>query len=155
SAYQITFDGTGREVVINGRPAGTVALTGRTQNQQLSINLTTGLLGQPQVVAAQINLASPVLPATIETTLTNADLTNLFQIILPNTGVRVAGRANGTIKLSGNLVDDDDNFSLAGLSGTASFSELSFRVEDIQLAATTPLVVRFTPNEVAFAAARF
>jgi translocation and assembly module TamB len=155
SAYQITFDGTGRDVVINGRPAGTVALTGRTQNQQLSINLTTGLLGQPQVVAAQINLASPVLPATIETTLTNADLTNLFQIILPNTGVRVAGRANGTIKLSGNLVDDDDNFSLAGLSGTASFSELSFRVEDIQLAATTPLVVRFTPNEVAFDAARF
>jgi translocation and assembly module TamB len=155
SAYQVTFDGSGRDVVLNGRPAGTVALTGRTQNQQLSINLTTGLLGQPQVVAAQINLASPSLPATIETTLTNADLTNLFQIILPNTGVRVAGRANGTIKLSGNLVDDDDNFSLAGMSGTASFTELSFRVEDIQLAATTPLVVRFTPNEVAFDAARF
>ena len=155
SAYQITFDGSGRDVVINGRPAGTVALTGRTQNQQLSINLTTGLLGQPQVVAAQINLASPDLPASIDTTLTNADLTNLFQIILPNTGVRVAGRANGTISAKGNLIDDDDNFSLAGLSGTASFSELSFRVEDIQLAATTPLVVRFTPNEVAFDAARF
>jgi len=155
SAYQITFDGQGRDVVINGRPAGTIALTGRTQNQQLDINLTTGLLGQPQVVAAQINLASPSLPASIETTLTNADLTNLFQIILPNTGVRVSGRANGTIRLAGNLIDDDDNFSLAGMSGTASFSELSFRVEDIQLAATTPLVVRFTPNEVAFAAARF
>ncbi|HSD45402.1 MAG TPA: translocation/assembly module TamB domain-containing protein, partial [Pyrinomonadaceae bacterium] len=155
SAYQITFDGEGRDVVLNGRPAGNVALTGRTQNQQLSINLTTGILGQPQVVAAQINLGSSTLPASIETTLTNADLTNLFQIILPNTGVRVSGRANGTIRASGNLVDDDDNFSLAGLSGTASFSELSFRVEDLQLAATTPLVIRFTPNEVAFDAARF
>ena len=155
SDYQITFDGQGRDVIINGRPAGTVALTGRTQNQQLSINLTTGLLGQPQVIAAQINLASESLPATIETTLTNADLTNLFQIILPNTGVRVSGRANGTIKASGNLIDDDDNFSLAGLSGTAEFSELSFRVEDIQLAATTPLVVRFTPNEVVFDSTRF
>jgi translocation and assembly module TamB len=155
SKYQVTFDGEGRDVVINGRPAGTLALTGRTENQQLSINLTSGLLGQPQVVAAQINLASPSLPATIDTTLTNADLTNLFQILLPNTGVRVAGRANGRIHASGNLVDDDDNFSLAGLSGTAEFSELSFRVEDIQLAATTPLVVRFTPNEVAFDAARF
>jgi translocation and assembly module TamB len=155
SNYQITFDGQGRDVVINGRPAGTVALTGRTQNQQLSINLTTGVLGQPQVVAAQINLASPELPANIETTLTNADLTNLFQIMLPNAGVRVSGRANGTIRASGNLIDDDDNFSLAGLSGTANFTELSFRVEDIQLAAATPLVVRFTPNEVAFEAARF
>jgi len=113
-------------------------------------------LGQSQVIAAQINLASELLPATIETTLTNADLTNLFQILMPNTaGVRIAGRANGTIRLSGNLVDDDEAFSLAGLSGEANFSELSFSVEDIQLAATTPLVVRFTPNEVAFQAARF
>ncbi|HEY2964586.1 MAG TPA: AsmA-like C-terminal region-containing protein, partial [Pyrinomonadaceae bacterium] len=155
SRYQITFDGQARDLTVNGRSAGTVALTGRTQNQQLSINLTTGVLGQPQVVAAQINLASPDLPATIETTFTNADLTNLFAIILPNTGMRVSGRANGTIKASGNLIDDDDNFSLAGLSGTANFSELSFRVEDIQLDATTPLVVRFTPNEVAFDGARF
>jgi translocation and assembly module TamB len=155
SAYQITFDGEARDVVVNGRAAGNMTLTGRTQNQELSINLTSSLLGQPQAIAARINLASESLPATIETTLTNADLTNLFQIILPNTGVRVAGRANGTIKASGNLIDDDDNFSLAGLSGTAEFSELSFRVEDIQLTATTPLVVRFTPNEVAFANARF
>ncbi|HSK63585.1 MAG TPA: translocation/assembly module TamB domain-containing protein [Pyrinomonadaceae bacterium] len=156
SNYQVTFDGEGRDVFINGRAAGTVALKGRTENQQLNISFTTGVLGQPQVLAAQINLASPLLPATIETTLTNADLTNLFQIMLPNTaGVRIAGRANGTIRASGNLVDDDENFSLAGLSGEANFTELSFRVEDIQLAATTPLVVRFTPNEVAFQAARF
>ena len=156
SNYQVTFDGEGREVTINGRSAGTVALQGRTQNQQLSITFTSGLLGQPQVIAAQINLASELLPATIETTLTNADLTNLFQILLPNTaGVRIAGRANGTIRASGNLVDDDENFSLAGLSGEANFTELSFRVEDIQLAATTPLVIKFTPNEVAFQGARF
>jgi translocation and assembly module TamB len=155
SAYQITFDGEGRDVVINGRSAGTLALTGRTENKQLSINLTSGLLGQQQVIAAQINLGSPSLPATIETTLTNADLTNLFSILLPNTGVRVSGRANGRIRASGNLIDDDDNFSLAGLSGTAEFSELSFRVEDVQLAATTPLTIRFTPNEVAFDAVRF
>jgi len=155
STYQITFDGEARDVAVNGRPAGTFKLTGRTQNQQLSINLTTGILGQEQVVAAQINLASPRLPASIETTLTNADLTNLLAILLPNTGVRVSGRVNGTIKASGNLIDEDDNFSIAGLTGEANLSELSFRVEDIQLTATTPLVVRFRPNEVAFDSARF
>jgi translocation and assembly module TamB len=156
SSYQVTFDGLAHNVVVNGRPAGDVTLVGRTQNQQLSINLTTGVLGQPQTVAAQINLANKLLPATIETTLTNADLTNLFALILPTNAVRVAGRANGTIKASGNLIDEEEgNFSLAGLSGTAEFSELSFRVEDIQLTATTPLVVRFKPNEVTFDAARF
>lgn len=155
SAYQITFDGTGRDVTINGRPAGTVALTGRTENRQLNINFTTGVFGPPQVVAAQINLASSALASTVETTFTNADLTNLFQILIPGSGVRVSGRANGTIKASGNLLDEDANFTLAGLTGTASFSELSFRVEDVQLDATAPLVVKFTPGEMLFEGARF
>lgn len=155
SAYQVTFDGEGRDVTINGRSAGTVALTGRTQNQRLDITLTSGVLGQPQVVAARIDLSGEFLPATIETTLANADLTNLFQIAMPGSAVRVTGRANGTIRASGNLLDDDTNFSLSGLSGEANFTELSFRVEDVQLSATTPLVVRFTPNELTFDATRF
>jgi len=155
SAYQITFNGQGRDVTINGRPAGTVALVGKTESRQLNITFTTGILGPPQVVAAQINLASPALASTIETTFTNADLTNLFQIAMPGSGVRVSGRANGTVKAAGNLLDDDQNFSLAGLSGTANFTELSFRVEDVQLNAETPLVVRFTPSEVTFNQARF
>ncbi len=155
SNYQITFDGQGRDVTINGRPAGTVALSGKTENQQLNISFTTGVLGPPQVVAAQINLASPALATTIETTFTNADLTNLFQIAMPGAAVRMSGRANGSVKASGNLIDDDQNFSLSGLSGTANFSELSFRVEDVQLSATTPLVVRFTPSELTLEGARF
>jgi len=155
SAYQVTFDGEGRDVSINGRPAGTIALTGRTQNQRLDITLTSGLLGSPQVIAARIDLSGDRLPAIIETTLTNADLTNLFQIAMPGSAVRVSGRANGTIKASGNLIDDDEMLSLAGLSGQAEFSELSFRVEDVQLSATTPLTVKFTPNELTFEETRF
>jgi translocation and assembly module TamB len=155
SAYDVTFDGEGRDVTINGRPAGTIALTGRTQNKRLDINLTSGLLGTPQVVAAQIDLASERLEASIQTTFTNADLTNLFQIALPGSAVRISGRANGTIQARGNLLDDDDNFSLAGLTGTANFTELSFRVEDVQLTAATPLVINFKPNEVSFEETRF
>jgi translocation and assembly module TamB len=155
SAYQVTFDGEGRDVRINGRDAGKIALIGRTENKQLSITLTSGLLGTPQVIAARVNLAGEFLPATVETTLTNADLANLFQMVLPANTVAVSGRANGTIKAEGNLLDEDQNFSLAGLSGTANFSELSFRVADVQLNATTPLVVRFTPNEFTFEETRF
>jgi translocation and assembly module TamB len=155
SAYQITFDGQGRDVTINGRPAGTIALTGRTQNKQLDIKLTTGLLGAPQEIVARVDLSGQRLPASIRTTLTNADLTNLFQIAMPGAGVRISGRVNGTIEAAGNLIDDDNNFSFAGLSGKADFSELSFRVEDVQLSATTPLSVRFTPSELTLDEARF
>lgn len=154
-SYDINFDGQGRDVVINGRPAGTLALTGRTQNQQLSIQLTSGLFGSPQVVAANINLASERLDSRVETTFTNADLTNLFQIALPGSAVRISGRANGKIEASGALLDEDGEFSLAGLSGSANFTELSFRVEDVQLNATTPLIVSFKPNEIKFDSTRF
>jgi translocation and assembly module TamB len=155
SGYQITLDGQVRDVTINGRAAGNVALVARTQNQRLNLTLTSNILGAPQVVAAEVNLADELLASRIETTFTNADLTNLFRIAVPGAGVRISGRANGTISASGNLVDDDNNFSFAGLSGTARFSELSFRVEDIQLNATTPLEIGFTPNEINFKETRF
>ncbi|HEU4511059.1 MAG TPA: translocation/assembly module TamB domain-containing protein, partial [Pyrinomonadaceae bacterium] len=156
AAYQVRFDGEARDVTINGRPAGNVALTGRTENQQLNIQLATTLLGPPQVIAAQINLASEALESSVSTTFTNADLTNLFRLALPGSGVRITGRANGTIQAKGNLYDEEEGtFSLAGLSGSAQFSELSFRVEDVQLNATTPLVVNFRPNEVTFERTRF
>jgi translocation and assembly module TamB len=155
TSYKITFDGQGRDVVINGQPARAVALKGTTENQRLNITLTTEILGPPQVIAANINLASERLESSIETTFTNADLTNLFKIALPGNEMTIAGRANGKIEASGNLLDEDSNFSLAGLSGTANFTELSFRVQDVQLNAATPLVVSFKPNEIKFDNTRF
>lgn len=155
SGYQVTFDGQGRGVTINGHAAGTVALVGRTENKVLNITFTTGVLGPNQVVAARINLAGEKLPTTIETTLTNADLTSLFRMALPQSTVNMSGRATGSVKASGDLLDEDGYFSLAGLSGTASFSELNFRVQDIQLNAATPLVVRFTPSELTLDNATF
>ncbi len=155
SSYQITLDGRARGVTINGREAGALTLVGTTENQVLNVTLSSDLLGTPQVLTAQVNLASDLLPATINTTLTNADLSNLLHIILPVTGVNVSGSANGTVAVSGNLIDEDGYFSTSGFSGEANFSDLSFRVEDIQLVAATPLVIRFTPGEVSFDNIRF
>ncbi len=155
SNYQITFDGAGRDVVINGRPAGTLALVGRTENKQLNITLTTGLLGPAQTVTARINLGSERLESNVETTLNNADLTTVLGMILPQAGVKLSGRATGTLKASGNLLDEDGYFSAGGLEGSATFSDLNFRIEDVQLTATTPLVVRFSPSEINFEKTRF
>ena len=150
SGYNINFDGQARDVTINGRPAGTLALVGRTVNQQLNVTLTSGVFGDSQVVTANVDLASPRLTATVDTNLNNADLTNLLRIVFPQSAVRVSGRATGTLHVSGNLLDEDEYFSTTGLQGTATFSSLSFRVEDVQLDATTPLVVRFSGNELSF-----
>lgn len=150
SSYQITFDANGKDVSINGRALGTLSLVGRTENKQLNVTFTTGAFGQPQVVTARVDLSNEQLPANIEATFNGADLTKVLAIALPSANVKLSGRATGTIKASGNLLDEDGYFSLEGLRGSADFSELSFRVEDIALSAVAPFTVRLTASELIF-----
>ncbi|HXM46814.1 MAG TPA: translocation/assembly module TamB domain-containing protein [Pyrinomonadaceae bacterium] len=161
SSYQISFDAESNDVTIDGRSAGAVTLIGRTENQKLDITFTTtGLLGpQPQIVKAIIDLSNDQLPAVIESSITGADLAQVFKILLPASDVSVTGRTTGTLKLSGNLMSEnaqgEEVFSLRGLTGTATFTELSVRVEDVALSAAGPLVIDFAPNEVNFHETRF
>jgi autotransporter translocation and assembly factor TamB len=146
----------GRDVTINGQPAGQLTLTGHmTQDQKFVVDLTTGLLGQPQVVHATLDLAGDNMPLTVETTLNAADLTPLFAALLNNPDVHVSGRATGTIRASGELLDEEN-----ALTGRAEFTELSLNLgqqagRDVTLNAENPLVITFTPKEVTFERTRF
>ena len=161
STYQITFDAESSDVTIDGRSAGTVKLVGRTENKELNVTFTTtGLLGdQPQVVTARVDLSNEKLPAVIESKIASADLTQIFKLLLPKSEVAVTGRTSGELKLSGNLMAENDQgeevLSLKGLTGTATFTELSVRVEEVALNAAGPLVIDFTPNAVNFHETRF
>ena len=157
STYQISFDAGSTDVTVDGHLAGRVTLVGRTENKQLSITFTTtGLLGpQPQIVNAQVVLSNEKLPAVIESKITGADLTQVFAILLPETDKVVSGRATGALKLSGNLLDEDGYFTWQGLTGNATLTELSVKVEEVALSAAGPLVIDIAPNEVNFHEARF
>ncbi|HEV7474815.1 MAG TPA: translocation/assembly module TamB domain-containing protein [Pyrinomonadaceae bacterium] len=151
SSFQITFDANGKDVALNGRELGTLSLVGRTENKQLNVTFTTGAFGpSPQVVTARVDLSNEQLPATIEATFKGADLTKILALALPKASVNLSGRATGTIKASGNLLDEDGYLSLEGLRGTAEFSELSFRAEDISLSAVAPFVVSLSSSELVF-----
>jgi len=154
---KVNLSATGRDVAVNGQPAGELTLTGRmTEDQKFVVELTTGLLGRPQVLRATLDLAAEEgIPLVAETTLTGADLTPLFAALLNNPDVRVTGRATGSVRLSGSVWDEDRGFSAAGLQGRAEFSELVVNVMDVPLAAEDPLVVLFTPSEVTFDRTRF
>jgi translocation and assembly module TamB len=155
-SYRVELNAEGRDVTINGRPAGALTLTGRTtDDNKFNLELTTGLLGSPQVIRAQVDLASEALATTVETTLTGTDLTPLFQALLPDANVKVTGRATGTLRASGDLFGEEGNFSISGLQGRAEFSELVVQVEDVPLIAENPLVVLFSPNQITFERTRF
>ncbi len=153
-SYKIDLSGTGHDVAINGQAAGTLTLVGRTEDQKFNLQLTTGILGQPQVIAATVDLSKDELPTTIETTLANVDLTQLFATLMPNADVKITGRATGTLRASGNIfgenAEGEQGFSLAGLRGTAQLSQLTVQVQDVRLEATDPLIISFTPDEITF-----
>jgi autotransporter translocation and assembly factor TamB len=146
----------GRDVTVNGRPAGELTLTGHmTEEQKFVVDLTTGLLGKPQVVHAVVNLEGENLPVTVDTTLTAADLTPLFAALLNRPDLQVSGSATGTLHASGNLMTEEGELTTAGIVGRAEFTNLSVRLQDVQLDAESPLVVTFKPNEVTFERTRF
>ncbi|HEY0099641.1 MAG TPA: translocation/assembly module TamB domain-containing protein [Pyrinomonadaceae bacterium] len=157
--FDVQINGEGRNVMINGQSAGTLAIVGRTENQRFNLQLTTGILGQPQVVNAVVDLSNEDLNTTIETSLTNQDLTQLFATLMPNSNVRVTGRATGTLRAAGKLFGENEEgeraFSLNGLRGTAQFSQLVFQIADVQLVAADPLIVQFSPNEIVFDRTQF
>ncbi|MDQ3818411.1 MAG: hypothetical protein M3362_12155, partial [Acidobacteriota bacterium] len=160
SDFDIAFNGEGHDVKINGRPAGPVTLIGRTQNKQLDITFTTGILGgQPQTVTARVDLSTPGLMTTIDATLAGADLTNLFAMLLGRTDIRVTGHATGTFHAAGNLKTENaegvEEFGIAGLRGTANFKDLAVQIEDLTLTAVSPLIVDFKGNEVTFTKTEF
>jgi translocation and assembly module TamB len=155
TSYAISFDAESSDVTLNGKPAGAVALVGRTENKQLSVTLTsTALFGdQPQVIAARVDLSQERLPAVIESTMNGASITQLLRIFVPPE-VLVNGRATGNLKLAGDLLDEDGYPTIHGLVGNATFSEISINIgepgQQINLSAAEPVVVEVTPDAVIF-----
>jgi translocation and assembly module TamB len=151
ASLRAEVNATGRDVTVNGQPAGQLTLTGHmTDRQEFVVDLTTGLLGKPQVVHATIDIAGNNFPANIETTFTDADLTPLFAALLNNPNVHVTGRATGTVRLTGALLDEDNP-----LNGRAEFTQLTVQIADVPLTAENPLVVTLSGNQVSFEKTRF
>ncbi|HYX30014.1 MAG TPA: translocation/assembly module TamB domain-containing protein, partial [Pyrinomonadaceae bacterium] len=156
TTYAVSFDAESRDVTLNGKAAGTVAIVGRTENKLLTVTLTsTSLLGEePQLITAQVDLSKEKLPAVVESTISDADITQLLKIVLKNPDVTVNGRASGTLHLAGDLLDEDGYPTLRGLVGNATFSELSINVgepgQQINLSAAEPVVIEVTQNEIVF-----
>jgi translocation and assembly module TamB len=155
STYKISFDAESNDVTINGKSAGVVAIVGRTENKQLNVTLTSSsLLGQqPQTITARVDLSKEKLPAVVESTINGADITQLLRIFTRES-VTVDGRASGTLRLAGDLLDEDGYPTFRGLAGNATFTELSINLgepgQQINLSAAEPVVVEVTPNEIVF-----
>ncbi len=152
SGFDVSFNGTGNEIALDNRPLGNVSFNGKTENRQLTANVTATLNGQQQTVLANVNFADSELPFHAETAFNNTDLAP-FAALLPQAQmVELGGRATGSATFGGTLrarnAAGDLEFSTENLRGEANFSQLTVQIQDAVLAIAEPLKVNFSPSAV-------
>ncbi len=161
--FDVNFSGAGRNVFYETSAIGDITFVGKTENRQLTANITANFEGQPQTILANVNFADENLPFRAETDFNNAELAPFITILRNRFGlttdIDVTGRATGKVLLAGNLSavnqDGEREFTAANLSGTANFSQLALQIGETPLLATEPVAVRFNTSEVVFDSARF
>ncbi|HKP70162.1 MAG TPA: translocation/assembly module TamB domain-containing protein [Pyrinomonadaceae bacterium] len=159
SSYNINFNGTAQQVVINENEFGTVSFQGNTANQVLTADLTATLGGRPQVINSTINFGDENMPFRVATDFNQSPLGPFFALIPQLKGITIGGTGTGRVEFGGNLAKRDAQgktvFTGEALSGTAEFSQLALQIQDTPLNSTQPVVVRFNPREISFESAQF
>jgi translocation and assembly module TamB len=159
-SYEVSFNGTGTGVTINGNALGEVVFNGTTENQQLNANFTANLEGQQQNITANVNFADPNLPFRAETNFNNTELAPFIALVRQPGDIAITGQATGKVFLQGNLssinaTTGEREFTTDNLKGSADFTQLALQIGDTPIAATEPIAVRFDTNEVVVQSARF
>ena len=159
ATINVNFNGSASNVQIGERPLGPVTFKGTTSNQILNAELVATLENRPQTINATLNFGNDNLPLRVQTNFDQSPLGPFLALIPQLSGVSVDGTGTGQIEFGGNIARRDANgkieYTTEGLSGTARFSQLNLRLQDMPINAVEPVVVRFDTREVAFESARF
>ena len=159
SGVDVNFNGTGSQIAVDQRQIGEVSFVGKTQNQQLTANVTANLNGQQQTILASLNFGDETLPFRAETVFNNTDLTPYVAIFREPSETVLGGRVTGTATFGGNLRSRNEKgelvFSTANLRGEANLSGLTLQVEDVVLSTAEPTRIQFSSSAVTIDNARF
>lgn len=159
SSYNVNFSGSAPNVLVSESSIGKVTFRGSTANQMLTADLTADLNGNPQVISALVNLGNDDLPFIVTTEFNQSPVAPFLAFIPQLKTIPITGIGTGRVEFGGNLSQLDDKgkrfYSAAGLSGTASFSQLALQIQDTPLSAAEPIMIRFNTTEINFENAKF
>lgn len=159
TTWDVNFRGAGANVTINGNALGEIIFDGRTENRQLTANLTAKLEGQEQLIAATLNFADPDLPLHAETNFNNSQLAPFISLVrAPSPNLTLSGRATGRVVVDGRIskaVGDKREFTADDLKGSAAFSQFDLQINDTPLNAVSPISIQFNSREVVVENAKF
>jgi translocation and assembly module TamB len=143
----------GRGVTIEGRDVGDARLQATTENGLLRLIATGNVLNENRSVEATIDLRErKTLPVNASLEFTDADLGEYLGLIAPELA-GISGKATGSIKLTGPLLDENQIFSADRVTAVATFSKLELggviaEGQSYTIANQGDVVVRASLNEV-------
>jgi len=153
---KVELNAQGQQVAINGRQAGELRLTARTNPAgRVDIDLVTGIAGKPQPLRASIELRQPGRPFEVESTLTDFDLAPLLDAFAPGLASSIKGNVNGRLRLSGPLENAQGEFTLDGLRGNLTLTAVSLEVGGTPINVETPVTVALNGPQITVERTRF
>ncbi len=159
STYNVNFDGVAPDVRVNDTLLGRIVFKGQTVDQILTANLTGDFEGRPQTINATVDFRSEDLPFQVATTFNQSPLAPFFAFVPQLSGMPISGTGTGQIEFGGNLsainASGQREFTAAGLTGRAEFSQLALQIQDTPLSAAEPVVVTFDTTAINIVRARF
>lgn len=157
ATYNVNFNGTAHDVVINENTFGVITFKGNTASEVLNADLTTNFNGRPQTISGSVNFSDERLPFHVETVLDQSPLEPFLALVPQLNGVQIGGTGTGKVEFGGFAAAKDENGQAAPatLSGTAQFSQLALLIQDQPLNAVGPVSVRFGLNELVVESAKF
>ena len=137
----------GHNVAISGRDVGDAKLVAVTENGIVKIQATGVLLNQPRTLDATIDLRDRKnYPINASVEFTDADIGPYLGLIAPELS-SVEGKATGSIKLSGPLLDTDQIQAVANLSKLELGGAIS-NGQRYTIANQDNIVLTATPKEI-------
>ncbi|HVF90634.1 MAG TPA: translocation/assembly module TamB domain-containing protein [Blastocatellia bacterium] len=114
----------GQNVRVNGRDLGDAKLVAFTEGGLLKIEATGTVLEQERTLAASIDLRDPKnYPVSANVEFTDTELGPYLGLIDPQLS-KLTGRATGTVRLGGALLDENGDFSGDRIEAVARLTKL-------------------------------
>src|SRR5262249_32290102 len=114
--FRIELTAQARQVTINGKESGNVALTARTQpDGRIDLEMTTEIAGRRQPLTASIEWRKPGRPAEIKADLVDFDISPVLSSYAPEIAQSVSGRVTGTLRVVGPTLNSQGEATIAFL----------------------------------------
>lgn len=153
--FRIELSAQGRQVTVNGRETGPVALTARTTpDGRIDIDLTTEIAGRRQPISASVEMRQPGRPVEIRADLANFDIAPVIAIFAPDLASSINGQVTGALRVSGPTVNAQGEATVEGLRGSLSLTDLALQVAGTPVNVATPLTVTLSDRRLSFEPAR-